>query len=137
MYWLHLLFYVFFLQIQQPPQTTLTATPFPYPTLFRSTPRTLAKASQKGHMPRHVQRHLLAPLAPRHPPLGQGARHDRAGARHRRIARHHRARAAHARPWQARDRKSTLCTPVTNAHLVCRLLLETKKKKTEQSTSPI
>src|SRR3546814_1714251 len=29
------------------------------------------------------------------------------------------------------DRKSTRLTPVTNAHLVCRLLLETKKKKTK------
>src|SRR3546814_3834723 len=28
------------------------------------------------------------------------------------------------------DRKSTRRTPVTNAHLVCRLLLEKKKKKT-------
>src|SRR3546814_6595017 len=27
------------------------------------------------------------------------------------------------------DRKSTRLTPVTNAHLVCRLLLEKKKKK--------
>src|SRR3546814_4395636 len=29
----------------------------------------------------------------------------------------------------ARDRKSTRLTPVTNAHLVCRLLLEKKKKQ--------
>src|SRR3546814_8779493 len=29
-----------------------------------------------------------------------------------------------------RDRKSTRLNPVTNAHLVCRLLLETKKKET-------
>src|SRR3546814_7198521 len=32
-----------------------------------------------------------------------------------------------------RDRKSTRLTPVTNAHLVCRILLE-KKKKTSQIT---
>src|SRR3546814_2599347 len=30
------------------------------------------------------------------------------------------------------DRKSTRLTPVTNAHLVCRLLLEKKKKKYEK-----
>src|SRR3546814_9865055 len=30
------------------------------------------------------------------------------------------------------DRKSTRLTPVTNAHLVCRLLLETKKPKQER-----
>src|SRR3546814_9017093 len=41
-------------------------------------PHTLAKASQKSHMHGHVQRHLLALLAPRHAPLWQGARHGRA-----------------------------------------------------------
>src|SRR3546814_8260957 len=30
------------------------------------------------------------------------------------------------------DRKSTRLTPVTNAHLVCRLLLEKKNTKTQQ-----
>src|SRR3546814_10780263 len=30
------------------------------------------------------------------------------------------------------DRKSTRLTPVTNAHLVCRLLLEKKKKKEQK-----
>src|SRR3546814_7122960 len=33
------------------------------------------------------------------------------------------------RRLQRRDRKSTRLNPVTNAHLVCRLLLENKKKK--------
>src|SRR3546814_2281039 len=32
------------------------------------------------------------------------------------------------------DRKSTRLTPVTNAHLVCRLLLEKKKKDTRRTT---
>src|SRR3546814_5957714 len=41
--------------------------------------------------------------------------------------------AAAVLPWLQRqggkvDRKSTRLTPVTNAHLVCRLLLEKKKK---------
>src|SRR3546814_13773254 len=31
--------------------------------------------------------------------------------------------------WRSGDRKSTRLNPVTNAHLVCRLLLEKKKKK--------
>src|SRR3546814_1879949 len=36
--------------------------------------------------------------------------------------------------WLAReDRKSTRLTPVTNAHLVCRLLLEKKKIKTRSN----
>src|SRR3546814_7938961 len=33
------------------------------------------------------------------------------------------------------DRKSTRLNPVTNAHLVCRLLLEQKKKQKKQTTS--
>src|SRR3546814_2551336 len=33
-------------------------------------------------------------------------------------------------PLDDRDRKSTRLNPVTNAHLVCRLLLEQKKNKT-------
>src|SRR3546814_178395 len=37
-----------------------------------------------------------------------------------------------AGPLQS-DRKSTRLTPVTNAHLVCRLLLEKKKKNTKES----
>src|SRR3546814_3189467 len=32
------------------------------------------------------------------------------------------------------DRKSTRLTPVTNAHLVCRLLLEKKKKPTHRNS---
>src|SRR3546814_10852962 len=38
------------------------------------------------------------------------------------------------------DRKSTLCTPVTNAQLVCRLLLEKKNKHTNDQplvTNPL
>src|SRR3546814_8291391 len=34
-------------------------------------PHTLAKASQKSHMHGHVQRHLLALLAPRHAPSSE------------------------------------------------------------------
>src|SRR3546814_12722635 len=60
-------------------------------------PHTLAKASQKSHMHGHVQRHLLALLAPRHAPLWQGARHGRARPRRRDPARHHRAGAAQER----------------------------------------
>src|SRR3546814_7888169 len=37
--------------------------------------------------------------------------------------------AVHARDQLVIDRKSTRLTPVTNAHLVCRLLLEKKKHK--------
>src|SRR3546814_3459374 len=39
--------------------------------------------------------------------------------------------------YPARDRKSTRLTPVTNAHLVCRLLLEKKKTKHISKTDNI
>src|SRR3546814_7368517 len=39
------------------------------------------------------------------------------------------------RPAERRDRKSTRLTPVTNAHLVCRLLLEKKKKTQKHNTN--
>src|SRR3546814_4203262 len=40
-------------------------------------------------------------------------------------------------PMPERDRKSTRLNPVTNAHLVCRLLLEKKKNITTQHSIPL
>src|SRR3546814_2079142 len=51
----------------------------------------------------------------------------------RRIA--YRARLQQGPRQARRDRKSTRLTPVTNAHLVCRLLLEKKKQTTQNLTS--
>src|SRR3546814_2076962 len=73
--------------------------------------------------------HLLRPDA-RH--LSAEARRDRPRAQGRR-----RDAPAHSQIWlrrrecpqSPRDRKSTRLNPVTNAHLVCRLLLEKKKYK--------
>src|SRR3546814_10619844 len=39
--------------------------------------------------------------------------------------------AGHSAPVRRRSEEHTSETPVTNAHLVCRLLLEKKKKKTQ------
>src|SRR3546814_2512093 len=84
--------------IRRPPGSTRTDTLFPYTTLFRS---------------------AWGGAAPQLP----GERRSVAGA----------AWLLLSRPkWLPRhpssDRKSTRLTPVTNAHLVCRLLLEKKNK---------
>src|SRR3546814_1352075 len=96
--------------IRRPPRSTRTDTLFPYTTLFRShsllrTRRPdAAAAAYRRQLPR------LRCTAGRSPDFHSqlpGARHDKIGRAH-------------------------VLTPVTNAHLVCRLLLE--KKKTKKTT---
>src|SRR3546814_5282845 len=100
---------------RRPPRSTRTDTLFPYTTLFRSPAhrqrdrdaRDIAEAD--GARQRRRQRAPLADVALR-------------------LAR------MRLRPEDAeRDRKSTRLNPVTNAHLVCRLLLE-KNKNNIQNT---
>src|SRR3546814_8271529 len=90
---------------RRPPRSTRTDTLFPSATLFRA-----ARDRRPFARPRrYCRRTLFRP----------------AGARDRR-----RGMVRHGRP----DRKSTRRTPVTNAHLVCRLLLEKKKKTIKSGT---
>src|SRR3546814_1220183 len=103
---MHDFFCFFFLMIRRPPRSTRTDTLFPYTTLFRSVGI------------EHVGRIVLD--------LDHRARRRRPGGD---LCVEGKA-AAGDRQW--RDRKSTRLTPVTNAHLVCRLLLEKKKTKTIQ-----
>src|SRR3546814_3984698 len=113
--------------IRPPPRSTRTDTLFPYTTLFRSLH---ARSSAAGgrDFGRAASGRQLQVLV------------DRRGRRQRRRAdpallRWHREVSAGAgvmERWRLRsagDRKSTRLTPVTNAHLVCRLLLEKKKNK--------
>src|SRR3546814_2565445 len=97
--------------IRRPPKSTRTDTLFPYPTLFRSPGR-----GRRGDRDQDVERmagdHQLAAQAP------AGFSSNQSGQ-------------PAARFWaRARSRRSeehTSETPVTNAHLVCRLLLEKTK----------
>src|SRR3546814_3516522 len=96
---------VFILMIRRPPRSTRADTLCPYTTLFRSS--LLATATATG------QRH-------------RGGRQRQENAR--RIPNNHQS-VSH---WniigiQIEDRKSTRLNSITNAHLVCRLLLENKK----------
>src|SRR3546814_3069886 len=117
--------------IRRPPRSTRTDTLFPYTTLFRSARRVeedvaQIAAEQLGNLGRELDRgrrrrleervvigqlehlivrgvgKLLAPVADLHAPQARHPVEDRI------------------------DRKSTRLNPVTNAHLVCRLLLEKK-----------
>src|SRR3546814_4208150 len=86
--------------IPRPPRSTRTDTLFPYTPLFRS-----AGLVRHGLVPARVLR-----LPPRLRRFRAPGVRDAVGAAARQIGR------AHVR------------TPVTNAHLVCRLLLEKKKQ---------
>src|SRR3546814_3621774 len=96
--------------IRRPPISTRTDTRFPSTTLFRSArPRLrIQRAAQFDHVPGRVPDRFVAV--------------DDAGAAQAHVA--------------TRDRKSTRLNSVTNAHLVCRLLLEKKKNK-HATTAPI
>src|SRR2546427_6819337 len=95
--------FFFFLMIRRPPRSTL----FPYTTLFRSL------CGRGGHLSR---------LGP--PGRGAGLRRDEALAG--------RGRMDPAGAW-GRDRKSTPSELQSQSNLVCRLLLEKKKKKVKQN----
>src|SRR3546814_1270680 len=92
--------------IRRPPRSTLTDTLFPYTTLFRS-----------------ILRNSPVPIGT--VPIYQAL--EKVNGK------------AEDLTWEVFrdtliDRKSHVCTPVTNAHLVCRLLLEKKHRTTQTST---
>src|SRR3546814_6703979 len=105
--------------IRRPPRSTRTDTLFPYTTLFRSSPFGRAAASLLG-----------SPSARAEPAVASGRRsHPCAlwGLRREPLP---------PRPRPPIGRAPVL-TPVTNAHLVCRLMLETKKIYRHQYTQTL
>src|SRR3546814_6318490 len=105
--------------IRRPPRSTLTDPPFPYTTLFRSGPLGASPGDVRG--PRDL-RGRWAGGADRGRRAAVDPRARAAGPRRRRGA-------GDGERDGAGDRKSTRLNSVTNAHLVCRLLLEKKKKQ--------
>src|SRR3546814_6980827 len=91
----------FLLMLRRPPRSTRTDTLFPSTTLFRST----AGGSE-------------VPVEP-----GEHAGQPIACSAHLPVERH----ADGTRPNDEEIGRAHVCTPVTNAHLVCRLLLEKNK----------
>src|SRR3546814_19017250 len=107
----------FFLMIRRPPRSTRTDTLFPYTTLFRSRRYSIKWFYQRiqsryGFNPHHLR---LADACEFF--IGQGCKVGLGG--------------------HLRSEEHTSELPVTNAHLVCRLLLEKKKKKINQQTTII
>src|SRR3546814_3588944 len=103
--------------LRRPPRSTRTDTLFPYTTLFRSRtaacPRTISKDRVES-----VCRSSLSP--------------SRAWQSCPEARRDHQRRLV-TFPQSLRSEEHTSGTPVTNAHLVCRLLLE-KKNKSKKPT---
>src|SRR3546814_3589298 len=91
--------------IRRPPRSTRTDTLFPYTTLFRSGLFAHQVPARLGDIGAAADMHLQHQVEIGGFHLGEA------------------------------DRKSTRLTPVTNAHLVCRLLLEKKKKENKKQES--
>src|SRR3546814_1509600 len=102
--------------IRRPPRSTRTDTLFPYTTLFRSEEQ--RRADHAGPPAHRCEGGILRPREARCP-----------------IHRYRRADlgVADDESGGAEDRKSTRLNPVTNAHLVCRLLLEKKNNSTTEA----
>src|SRR3546814_8361205 len=105
-----MIYFILFLMIRRPPRSTRTDTLFPYTTLFRS--------HQPAPACGDAQLNAGQPARP-----ACGAAEGGRGRRSGRV----RPRCTMARRGRQEDRKSTRLNPVTNAPLVCRLLLEKKK----------
>src|SRR3546814_5546085 len=100
--------------IRRPPRSTRTDTLFPYTTLFRSDDLQFRRQRAGGFQGLENRDQILR----------------RRAEQIERLDHVRQPGAAIEVDQRPGDRKSTRLTPVTNAHLVCRLLLE-KKKKTQ------
>src|SRR3546814_3695109 len=108
--------------IRRPPRSTRTDTLFPYTTLFRSI--------RRGTRPRRLfERRRRADGFTDEPSRLTPKNTERQMASHRRFA-PSLLLLCSSMLLPGADRKSTRLNSVTNAHLVCRLLLEKKKKQT-------
>src|SRR3546814_7909454 len=105
--------------IRRPPRSTRTDTLFPYPTLFRAGGIFESPIFHEAGLALAI---LLGAVALGHGAVAHGFMMPAAiGSLGLGIM---------AGALTMEDRKSTRLNPVTNAHLVCRLLLEKKKTKT-------
>src|SRR3546814_2724947 len=103
--------------IRRPPRSTRTCTLFPYTTLFRSVVRRARRgqAESRGRRSRDQERRRRRAL-PRRKQVAQGRVHH----------------AVRPEVHGAEIGRAHVCTTVTNAHLVCRLLLEKKQRKQQE-----
>src|SRR3546814_2476338 len=115
--------FIFFLMLRRPPRSTRTDTLFPYTTLFRSCllmDQALSPRRLRLRHPQFAADGLLCPRAARPRcarAWGRGARGRRQDVALALAERFERLEIGRAQGW----------TPVTTAHLVCRLLHVKKK----------
>src|SRR3546814_9289602 len=105
--------------IRRPPRSTRTDTLFPYTTLFRSkygNPAVHGGGRHRVPAPDRIEEWSAHRLHPNKAARQGDAKNRRDQGSIRGV-----------KGDYGEDRKSTRLTPVTNAHLVCRLLLEKKK----------
>src|SRR3546814_3912545 len=113
----------FFLMVRRPPRSTRTDTLFPYTTLFRSAVidavakvTHIAPADADGRI---IGSPVVAPGVIEYDVGRLGLCAGITGARY--------TTTTEVYPDSPRDRQSHVGTPVTNAHIVCRLLVEKNK----------
>src|SRR3546814_2243319 len=111
--------------IRRPPSSTRTYPLFPYTTLFRSVPPVL-EAAQVAGLGREAV--LVLVVGAEHvveaPAVVGGREPQLLGKGLLAVLAHRRGQIGRAH----------VCTPVTNAHLVCRPLLEKKKSEIKHTT---
>src|SRR3546814_2308458 len=127
-------FLLFFLMIRRPPRSTRTDTLFPYTTLFRSRAQDARWSVDPALLDdRHLVRRMILkrvvygvdknPMAVELAKLALWLHTFTVGAPLSFLDHHLRCGDSLYEIGRAH-----VCTPVTNAHLVCRLLLEKKKQ---------
>src|SRR3546814_10810327 len=125
----------FFLMIRQPPISKRTDTLFPYTTLFLSqsellVQKRMGQSSQTDESHCHLDPARRLEASERllgtaiHESI-DGTSAPRGSGGLQGVERFHEA----PQQWNEQIGRAHVCTPVTNAHIVCRLLLEKKKQK--------
>src|SRR3546814_4187782 len=126
--------------IRRPPRSTRTDTLFPYTTLFRSRKGYLAEETDIFRIyfdARSLSEEMLLKSTANERFRGLRKMHGRLGWRINAVEQTDRVEQVYCAEVKGTDRKSTRLNPVTNAHLVCRLLLVKKKTSKYQQTKHI
>src|SRR3546814_8764594 len=110
--------------IRRPPRSTRTATLFPYTTLFRSPSTGLTDAGVSGPRSAPVALTSETSVETIHSPLPKASASEEQAT----DATDEKPAIEAPSPLPQKIGRAHVCTPVTNAHRVCRLRLENKKK---------
>src|SRR3546814_3320503 len=122
--------------IRRPPGSTRTDTLFPYTTLFRSA-RVWARVSARRRAPLTTQMTSASSVkTPRRVTTEELSAVALAPEPTSAVTPTIAPTAVVRRPGPSQIGRAHVCTPVTNAHLVCRLLLDTQNNSHQKNLSP-